>query len=145
MERKAFGGRKRYDLEGWKKSPKRRAVQRDKLKGQEGEGHHSPSNVRSRIRGSGGVEEDTTIDEINDAIRRGRESMPKEPPSAGEIRKGDIIWVFAEEMTIIATISRIGTGSRVTKRLKKVKLNKVPAGSKGAGRSVGNVNEAIRR
>jgi len=38
MEREAFDGRKRYDREDWKKDLKRRAVQRDKLKGREGEG-----------------------------------------------------------------------------------------------------------
>ena len=39
MEREVFGGRKRYDREGWKKVPRRRAVQRDKLRGLEGEEH----------------------------------------------------------------------------------------------------------
>jgi len=38
MKREAFDGRKRYGREGWKKDLKRRAVQRDKLKGREGEG-----------------------------------------------------------------------------------------------------------
>ena len=57
--------------------------------------------------------------------------MPEEPPSAGGIRKGYIICVFAEEMTVvIAAISRTSTGSRVTKGLRKVNLDKVPAGSK---------------
>ena len=52
--------------------------------------------------GSGRVEEET-ITEINDAIRRSRESMPKESPLAGGIRKGYTIWVFAEEMTVIGS------------------------------------------
>ena len=103
----------------------------------------NPSNVRSRIRGSGGVEKDT-ITQINDAIRRSRELIPKEPPSASGIRKGDIMWVGAEEVTVIVTISTTSPGSRVTQGLKKVNLNKVSVGSKGAGRSVGNVKEAIR-
>ena len=39
MSWEAFGGRKRYDQEGWKKGPRRKAVQRDKLRGLEGEEH----------------------------------------------------------------------------------------------------------
>ena len=70
--------------------------------------------------------------------------MPKESPSAGGVRKGDIIWMFAEELTVIVTVSRTGKGSEVTKGLRKVNLNKVSAGSKGASRLVGNVKEAIR-
>jgi hypothetical protein len=50
----------------------------------------SPSDVRSRVRGSSRVEKDT-IAVINDAIGRGREAMPKEPPSTGWIRKGGVI------------------------------------------------------
>jgi hypothetical protein len=46
----------------------------------------NPSNVRSRIRGSGRVEENM-ITKLKDAIRRSRESMPKESLSAGGIRK----------------------------------------------------------
>ena len=98
----------------------------------------SPSDVRSRVRGSSRVEKDTII-EINDAIGRGREAMPKESPSTGWVRKGDIIGMFAEEVTVITTISRTGKGSRVTKGLRKeVNLNKIPTGSVGADRSVGN-------
>ena len=51
------------------------------------------------------------IAEINDAIGRGREAMPKEPPSTGWIRKGGVIGVFAEEVTVVATVSRAGKGS----------------------------------
>ena len=104
----------------------------------------SPSNVRSRIRGSGKVEENM-ITELNVAIRQSRESMPKEPPSAGGIKKGYIIGVFAEEMTAIAAVSRTSTGSRVMKGLKKkVNLDKVPVGAKCVGRLVGNTKEAIK-
>ena len=71
--------------------------------------------------------------------------MPKEPPSAGGIRKGYIIRVFAEEiMTVIAAVSRTSTGNRVAKGLRKVNLDKVPAGMECVGRSVGNIKEAIR-
>ena len=79
------------------------------------------------------------ITDIDDAIGRGREAMPKESPSTGWVRKGDIIGMFAEEVTVITTISRTGKGSRVTKGLRKeVNLNKIPTGSVGADRSVGN-------
>jgi hypothetical protein len=70
--------------------------------------------------------------------------MPKEPPSAGGIRKGYIIGAFAEEMTVIAALSRKSTGSRVTKGLRKANLDKVPAEMKCVDRSVGNIKEAIR-
>ena len=70
--------------------------------------------------------------------------MPKEPPSAGGIRKGDIIRVFAEKMTVIAAVSRTSTGSRVTEGLRKVALDNVPAGTKCVGRLVGNIKEVIR-
>jgi hypothetical protein len=71
--------------------------------------------------------------------------MPKEPPTtAGGIRKGYIIGVFAEEVTVIAAVSRTSTGSRVTKGLRKVNLDKATAGTECVGRSVGNITEAIR-
>jgi hypothetical protein len=105
--------------------------------------HISPSDVRSRVRGSSRVEMDT-IAEINDTIGRGREAMPKEPPSTGWIRKGGGIGVFAEELTVVTAVSRTGKGSRVIKGLRKVNLNEIPAGSKFVGRSVGNEKEAIR-
>ena len=71
--------------------------------------------------------------------------MPKEPPSTGWIRKGGVIGVFAEEVTVVATVSRAGKGSRVAKRLRKINLNEVPAGSECVSGSVGNEKEAIRR
>ena len=68
---------------------------------------------------------------------------PTAPPSTDGIRKGYyIIGVFAEEMTVIA--ARTSTGSRVTKGLRKVILDKVPSGTKCVSRSVGNIKEAIR-
>jgi hypothetical protein len=70
--------------------------------------------------------------------------MPKEPPSNGWVRKGGVIGVFAEEVTVAAVISRTGKGSRVTKGLRKINLNEIPAGSKCVGGSVGNEKEAIR-
>ena len=70
--------------------------------------------------------------------------MPKEPPMACGIRKGCIIGVFAEEVTVIAAVSRTSTGSRVAKGLRKVNLDKVPAGTECVGRSVGNIKEVIR-
>ena len=85
------------------------------------------------------------IAEINDAIGRGREAMPKEPPSTGWIRKGGVIGVFAEEVAVVTAVSRAGKRSRVAKRLRKVNLNEVPAGSKCVSGSVGNEKEAIRR
>jgi hypothetical protein len=103
----------------------------------------SPSDVRSRVRGSSRVEKDT-ITEINDAIGRGREAMPKEPPSTGWVKKGGVVGVFVEEMTVVAAVSRTGKGSRVTTGLRKVNLNEVPAGLKYVGGSVGNAKEAIR-
>jgi hypothetical protein len=51
----------------------------------------SPSDVRSRVRGTSSRVEKDTIAEINNAVGRGREAMPKEPPSTGWIRKGGII------------------------------------------------------
>jgi hypothetical protein len=81
------------------------------------------------------------IAEINDAIGRGREAMPKEPPSTGWIRKGGVIGVFAEEVTVVATVSRAGKGSRVTKRLRKVNLNEIPAGSKCVRGLVGKIKK----
>jgi hypothetical protein len=86
------------------------------------------SDVRSRVRGSSRVEKDT-ITKINDAVGRGREAMPKEPPLTGWIRKGGVIGVFAEEVTVATAVSRTGKGSRVTKGLRKVNLNEIPAGS----------------
>ena len=72
----------------------------------------SPSDVRSRVRGSSRVEKDT-IAEINDTIGRSREAMPKEPPSTGWIRKGGgVIGVFAEEVSVVTAVSRTGKGSR---------------------------------
>jgi hypothetical protein len=71
--------------------------------------------------------------------------MPKEPPSTGWIRKGGFIGVFAEEVAVVTAVSRTGKGSRVTKRLRKVNLNEIPAGSKCVSGSVGNKKEAIRR
>ena len=71
--------------------------------------------------------------------------MPKEPPTAGGIRKGYIIGVFAEEVTVIAAVSRTSTGSsRVTRGLRKINLDKVPAGTECVDRLVGNTKEAIR-
>ena len=61
--------------------------------------------------------------------------MQKEPPLAGRIRKGYIIWVFAEEMTVIVAISRTSTGRRVTKGLRKVNLDNLPVGTKCVGRT----------
>ena len=52
--------------------------------------------------------------------------------------------MFAEEMTVIAAVNRTSTGSRVAKGLRKANLDKVPAGTKCVGRSVGNIKEAIR-
>ena len=49
-----------------------------------------------------------TIAESNDAVRRGREAMPKGPPSTGRIRKGGVIRVFAEEVTVVVAVSRTG-------------------------------------
>jgi hypothetical protein len=71
--------------------------------------------------------------------------MPKEPPSTGWIRKGGVIGVFAEEVTVVAAVSRAGKGSRITKRLRKVNLNEISVGSKCVSGSVGNEKEAIRR
>jgi hypothetical protein len=143
---KASSGWKKYDREGWKKGLKRRSVRKDNRKDQgikKGKAI-SPSNVRSRVRGSSRVEKDT-ITEINDAVRRSREAMPKEPPSTSWIRKGGIIRVFSEEVTVLVTAgSRTSKGSRVTMRLRKVNLNEIPAGSKCVGGLVGNKKEAIR-
>ena len=60
------------------------------------------------------------------------------------IRKGCIIGVFAEEVTVIAAVSRTSTCSRVATGLRKVNLDKVPAGTECVGRLVGNIKEAIR-
>jgi hypothetical protein len=65
--------------------------------------------------------------------------------STGRIRKGGVIGVFAEEVTVVAAVSRTGKGSRVTKRLRKVNLNEIPTWSKCVSESVGNKKEAIRR
>ena len=70
--------------------------------------------------------------------------MPKEPPTAGGIRKGYIIGVFGEEVTVIAAVGRASTGSRIAKGLWKVSLDKVPAGTECVGRPVGNIKEAVR-
>ena len=50
MERKAFDGKKRYDQEGRKKGPRRRAVWRDKLRGLKGE-EHQPKQCKKQDQG----------------------------------------------------------------------------------------------
>jgi hypothetical protein len=120
-------------------SEKEIVVQKGKQKDQGGEGHQ-PKRCRKQGQGSSRVEKDM-IAEINDAVGRGREAMPKEPPSTGWIRKGGVIRVFAEEVTVVATVSRAGKGSRVTKRLRKVNLNEIPAGSKCVRGLVGKIKK----
>ena len=106
MKMEASGGRRKYNREGWKKGPKRR-LWSEKANGRIKKGKDiSPSDVRSRVRGSSRVEKDT-ITEINDAIGRGREVMPKEPPSTGWVRKGGVIGVFADEVTVVTAASRV--------------------------------------
>ena len=81
----------------------------------------SPSDVRSRVRGSSRVEKNT-IAEINDAVGRGRKAIPKEPPSTSWIRKGGVIGVFAEEMTVVTAISRNRQGKQGHKEIEEGQL-----------------------
>ena len=66
--------------------------------------------------------------------------MPKEPPSTGWIRKGGVIGVFAEEMTVVAAVSRTGKRSRVRKRSssnQRDRNNRVVLGKTGIAASAG--------
>jgi hypothetical protein len=70
-----------------------------------------PSDVRGRIRGSVGIEENT-IAEFDIVGSSGSETMPKEPPATRRVRQRSIVGMGAKEMTVVEPIRSVSRGSR---------------------------------
>lgn len=70
--------------------------------------------------------------------------MPQRPPATRRIRKGDVIGVLAEEVTVITTVRSTVERNGVGRAHGEVNLNKEPTRAKGASSAVGDEEEAVR-
>jgi hypothetical protein len=70
-----------------------------------------PSDVRGRIRGGVGIEENT-IAEFDIVRSSGSEPMPKEPPATRRVRQRSIVRMGAKEVTAAEPIRSTSRGSR---------------------------------
>ena len=51
-----------------------------------------PGNARSRVRGGGGIEENTSA-KLNGIVRKAGEAVPEKPPTARRVGKGNVVRV----------------------------------------------------
>jgi hypothetical protein len=62
-----------------------------------------PGDVRGRVWGSNGVEQDTGT-EVDGTVRVAGKAMPKEPPSAGWVGERSVVGVFANKMAVVGAV-----------------------------------------
>jgi hypothetical protein len=100
----------------------------------------SPSDVRGRIWGSVGIEENM-IAKFDIVGSSGSEPMLKEPPATRRVRQRSIVRMGAKEVTVVEPIRSTSRGSR--EGLREIDLDKVPARTQSASRTVRDEEETI--